>query len=94
MPHAGKRSSKRDGRSPGTGVFGDLSALTAVLNRALHDALEAHRRLGHAVPAWRGGQVIWIEPEEMSLGHLVRRQATSRGGKTARARNGSRQRSR
>jgi hypothetical protein len=71
MPHAGKRSARRTRRTAEIEPLADLKALVEALNRSLHDALEVHRRLGHAVPAWRRGRLVWVEPDEMQLDHLL-----------------------
>jgi hypothetical protein len=41
------------------------SRLEAALNRATRDALLEHARMGRSVPESRGGQVVWVTPEEI-----------------------------
>ncbi len=90
MPRTGKPSSKAVARPVRPDILGDLVALTAALNRALHDALDIHRRLGRSVPAWRKGRVVWVGPDEMQLDHLVPKAASPPG----RTRRGQRKASR
>lgn len=43
----------------------DRAAITAAVQRAVREAVLSIARAGHAVPAWRDGQVVWVPPEEV-----------------------------
>ena len=44
------------------GSLADLERVEAALDRALRAALKLHIRFGHAVPEWRNGRVVWLQP--------------------------------
>ena len=35
------------------------------LNLAAQDAVEDHRKAGLPLAVWKGGQVVWIQPDEV-----------------------------
>ena len=39
--------------------------ITAAIQRAVREAVINHARLGHSVPEWRDGKVVWVSPEEI-----------------------------
>ena len=42
-------------------------AIEKVLQRAVHDALRMHKRLGNPIATWRDGKVVIIPPEEIMI---------------------------
>lgn len=48
-------------------LFEDGHAIDEALRLAVQDALRRHKQLGHRVPAWRAGRVVWIEPEDILI---------------------------
>lgn len=48
------------------------------IRRAVHEAVFTHARLGHPVPTWRDGQVVWLQPAEVLA--LLARQPADAGG--------------
>ena len=47
----------------------DYDAIDAAIARATQDAVVNHARLGFAVPEWRDGQVVWVQPAEVLSEH-------------------------
>lgn len=43
----------------------DYAAIEAAISRGVNDAVLTHARLGYAVPEWRDGKVVWVEPAEI-----------------------------
>lgn len=43
----------------------DFEAQDEAVRRAMQAAVVSHAQAGRAVAAWRDGQVVWIEPEEI-----------------------------
>ena len=43
----------------------DYAAIEAAISRGVNDAVLTHARLGYAVPEWRDGKVVWVQPEEI-----------------------------
>ena len=80
-------------RKPKTRSLSDLVRVEAALSRALHEALGLHMRLGHDVPEWKDGHVVWMQPAKLLKnghnGHRKRR-ATRKTGQRTRSRKGSR----
>lgn len=46
-------------------ALADPKIIEAAIHRAVHDAVLTHARLGHAVPTWREGRVVWLQPDEV-----------------------------
>jgi hypothetical protein len=46
-------------------TLADQARIDAALARAVREALLAHARAGRAVPTWRDGQVVWVQPAEI-----------------------------
>ena len=38
-----------------------------VLQRAVHDALRMHKRLGNPIATWKDGKVVIVPPEEIVI---------------------------
>jgi hypothetical protein len=53
----------------------------AALDRALREALEFHARLGHKVPEWENGRVVWVDPAELLKNGHGNGHAKSRGAR-------------
>lgn len=52
--------------SPSRGdILVDPKMIEAAIRRAVQDAVLTHARLGHAVPTWRDGRVVWLQPHEV-----------------------------
>ena len=43
----------------------DYAAIEAAISRGVNDAVLTHARLGFAVPEWRDGKVVWVQPAEI-----------------------------
>ena len=43
----------------------DFPRIQRALARAVRDAVMRHKRLGNPIAAWRDGQVVWIQPEDI-----------------------------
>ena len=43
----------------------DYAAIEAAISKGINDAVVTHARLGFAVPEWRDGKVVWVEPAEI-----------------------------
>jgi hypothetical protein len=43
----------------------DGRAIDEALSEAARDARRLHKALGNAMATWRGGQVVWIQPEDI-----------------------------
>lgn len=39
----------------------------AAMREAVAETVEEHRRLGRPLAIWRGGKVVWVEPEQASV---------------------------
>jgi len=48
-------------------AFRDGTAIDRALGRAVHEALQMHKRLGNPVAAWRNGKVVWIPPQQIAV---------------------------
>ena len=48
-----------------TRSLADLARVEAALDRALKEALGLHMRLGHVVPEWEDGHLVWVKPAEL-----------------------------
>jgi hypothetical protein len=46
-------------------LFEDGRAIDEALSEAARDARRLHKALGNAMATWRGGQVVWIQPEDI-----------------------------
>jgi hypothetical protein len=46
-------------------ALADPTIIEAAIRRAVHEAVLTHARLGHAVPTWRDGRVVWLHPQEI-----------------------------
>lgn len=46
-------------------ALADPQIIEAAIRRAVHEAVLAPARLGHAVPTWRDGRVVWLQPHEV-----------------------------
>jgi hypothetical protein len=46
-------------------ALADPRIIEAAIRRAVHEAVLTHARLGHAVPTWREGRVVWLQPSEV-----------------------------
>ena len=80
-------------RKPKTRSLSDLARVEVALSRALNEALGLHMRLGHDVPEWQDGHVVWLQPAKLlKNGHNGSRKhgATSKHGQRIRSRKGSR----
>lgn len=45
----------------------EADAVEAAVRESVQEALSMHKRLGHAVVAWRNGQVVWVPAAEIPL---------------------------
>lgn len=43
------------------------SDIEKILQRAVHHALQRHKRLGNPIAAWKDGKVVIIQPEEIVI---------------------------
>lgn len=79
-------------RKPKTRSLSDLARVEAALSRALNEALGLHMRLGHEVPEWKDGHVVWLQPAKLlKNGHNGRRKHRATGnGQRAKSRKGPR----
>ncbi len=46
-------------------TLADNALIRAALLRAAQDAALTHARLGRAIPEWRDGKVVWVQPAEI-----------------------------
>ena len=53
-------------------LFEDGRAIDEALRLAAQDALRRHKQLGHSIPVWRKGRVVWIEPEDIQIDEPAR----------------------
>ena len=47
----------------------DYDAMDEAVAGATRDAVVSHARLGFAVPEWRDGGVVWVQPAEVLSEH-------------------------
>ncbi|HEY4000057.1 MAG TPA: hypothetical protein VGO93_14375 [Candidatus Xenobia bacterium] len=48
-------------------IFDERIEIDKSLARAARQALIEHKALGHPVPEWRDGKVVWIAPEDIII---------------------------
>lgn len=48
-------------------IFRDGREIDLALKRAVRDAIRYHKLMGHSIPEWRDGQVVWLKPEEIVI---------------------------
>lgn len=46
-------------------VFEDGEAIDKAVKEAAREARRFHKAMGHSIPDWRDGKVVWIPPEEI-----------------------------
>lgn len=71
MPKNGS-SSRQLARTPEprpdvTSVLRNVREVQRVLQQAVREALLLHKKLGHPIAAWEGGQVVWIPAERIPV---------------------------
>lgn len=42
-------------------IFSDEKQITEILQRAVREAVEMHKRAGNPIAVWKDGKVVWIE---------------------------------
>lgn len=47
--------------------FRDTERVGRAIARATREAVRVHKLLGHSIPTWRDGKVVWIPPEEIVI---------------------------
>lgn len=53
-------------RSPEERV-GDVAGILEAMGLAVREALLRHKQAGNPVAAWRDGQVVWVQPEDIPV---------------------------
>lgn len=48
-------------------LFQDGHAIDDALREAARDARRLHKALGNAMATWKDGQVMWVQPEDITL---------------------------
>jgi predicted nucleic acid-binding protein len=48
-------------------LISEAAAVDEAARRAVRHALLTHKRAGHAISAWRNGEVVIIPPEEIEV---------------------------
>ena len=43
----------------------DVRLIQRALARGVREALRRHKQAGNPIAVWRGGQVVWIAPEDI-----------------------------
>lgn len=46
-------------------LFEDGEAIDKALQRSAREARRFHKAMGHSIPEWRDGKVVWVPPEEI-----------------------------
>jgi len=46
-------------------LFADGGAIDAALQRAAASARREYVRLGHSMPTWQHGRLVWVRPEQL-----------------------------
>ncbi len=46
-------------------LFEDGEAIDKALQKAAREARRFHKAMGHSIPEWRDGKVVWILPEDI-----------------------------
>ncbi len=49
-------------------ILRDTRLIEKVLGNAVRAALLQHKRAGNPVAEWRGGKVVWVQPEDILVG--------------------------
>lgn len=61
-----KKEAERNGRKDRIKeILSDEKQITATLQRAVREAVEAHRRAGNPIAVWKNGKAVLIKPEEI-----------------------------
>ncbi len=50
-------------------IFDDENAIPQALSAAIRDTALEHKQKGLPLAVWREGNVAWIPPEEIEVGH-------------------------
>jgi hypothetical protein len=53
----------------------DIPRILGALRQAVQEALLRHKLAGNPLAIWRDGKVVWIAPEDISVGELGAGQA-------------------
>ena len=48
-------------------LFEDGRAIDEALKDAARDARRLHKALGNPMATWKGGQVVWVRPEDIKV---------------------------
>ncbi|REJ98768.1 MAG: hypothetical protein DWQ35_00285 [Planctomycetota bacterium] len=48
-------------------LVAEAKAVELAVEESVIEALKMHKRMGQRVATWRDGQVVWIEPEDISV---------------------------
>ena len=55
---------RKDKRDKIEEIFADEKQITEVLQQAVREAVEMHKRDGNPIATWKDGKVIWIETKK------------------------------
>ncbi len=45
----------------------DLARMLDAMTSAVRDALRRHKQAGNPIAVWRDGQVVWLQPDEITI---------------------------
>ena len=69
-----KPGDKSNGKTAGNESRPDIDALfrhgveiDRAMLRASRNAMRMHKLLGHSIPVWSNGRVVWIPPDEIQV---------------------------
>ncbi|REJ98821.1 MAG: hypothetical protein DWQ35_00010, partial [Planctomycetota bacterium] len=48
-------------------LVAEAKAVELAVEESVIEALKMHKRMGQRVATWQDGQVVWIEPEDISV---------------------------
>jgi hypothetical protein len=48
-------------------LFGQVKLMDRALAEGVREALRFHKRIGNPVARWRGGKVVWVQPEDIQV---------------------------
>lgn len=46
-------------------ILADEKLITEAMQRAVHEAVEIHKRAGNPIAVWKDGKAVWIEAKNI-----------------------------
>lgn len=48
-------------------IFEAKEKITRALSKAVNEALLQHKKAGNPVVSWKGGKIVWIQPQDIPV---------------------------